>query len=97
MACSAEIDEQNPVLPGPPKVCQIMNFMASLMGLGLFVHILLGFRFELIILNRNPYITLLEGAYSLPSTIVLEVQGLPGSYHGFKSKPIVPSCVHSRF
>ena len=29
---------------GPKKVCKIMAFMGSIMGLGLFFYILLGFR-----------------------------------------------------
>ena len=30
-------------LPGPPKVCKIIAFMAVIMGLGLLFYILLGF------------------------------------------------------
>ena len=34
-------------LPGPPKVCRIMAFMAIIMGLGLLFYIPLGFRYML--------------------------------------------------
>ena len=32
------------LLPGPPKVCKIMAFMAIIGGFGLLFYILLGFR-----------------------------------------------------
>ena len=39
---TGSIDQKG--LPGPPKVCKIMAFMAIVMGLGLLFYILLGFR-----------------------------------------------------